>query len=540
MKSTLKIFLAILLASGKMSYSQQSVQIRTTGGTFSPGQGPSTASAGPITMYHRNANNNWSNLASSNPNTNVTFSLANQQYTGFNYTNISTGLVFGAQPTNAALSGTQSVGLRNIFEKMGAYPTSPGGATSSMFDASLSINFSNYGSGNSLSSTGFFSGAATGEPEANGGVFLFTCAQRLFDIGSPYGTNDRYYYGDLVINFNRFVSNPILHIAGLGGSYRYFPVGTGGNSGNPNDWRSAYFSTELEIVGFNGSKIAGNPNLVVPSGTGQILNGSSQPNGGSVSPTPNDIFDDYGAASGSVRVIGTVKTLTLRVYLRGSDASQFGWSALASASGNTVNPVTGDIWSVSVTADATALIPLPSTGVHLDAALNGNNVQLSWKTQTEINTKDFEIERSADGTNFTAIGTKNAAGNSTTETSYSHLDPNMTVPVYYYRLKMNDIDSRFTYSNIAIVRKSGDIKGVRVFPNPASHNLNLQFSNAKGNYTITLYNQAGQEVMAKQAIVQYDVQTVTVERGILPAGYYMINIRNINDGTVKAEKVIFQ
>lgn len=137
-------------------------------------------------------------------------------------------------------------------------------------------------------------------------LYIFTCAQRQYDLASGYGDNDRYYYGDLVINFNRYISNPILHIAGLGGSYRYFPVGAG-NINNPALWRSAYFSTELQVVGFNLSKVSGNDNLNVPAGTGSILNSATTPNGGSVDPTTNDIFNDYGAASGSVRIIGTVK-----------------------------------------------------------------------------------------------------------------------------------------------------------------------------------------------------------------------------------------
>lgn len=520
---------------------QQSVQLRTTGGTYAPGQGPSVSNAGPISMYYRNANNNsFSNLSGSNdPATSVTFSLANQQFTGFNYSNISTGLVFGAQPTLATFSGTQSVAPYNIYNKLGYYTSSPGGPPSSLYKASLSItNWQGWGSGNLLPSTGIFSGATTGEPESNGAVYLFTCAQRQFDLGSAYGDNDKYYYGDLVINFNRYIRNPILHIAGLGGSYRYFPVGAG-NTNNPALWRSAYFSTELEVVGFNLSKISGNNNLNVPAGTGLILNSSSMPNGGSVDPTPNDIFNDYGAASGSVRIVGTVKTLTIKIYLRGSNSSQFGWSALASASGETVNPVTGDIWSVSVSADATELIPLASTGVILTGALNGNDVSLNWKTLTEANTKSFEIERSTDGINYVKVGEKTAAGNSVSEISYSSVDPNMNVPVYYYRLKMLDFDGRFSYSNVVIVRKSM-IKGIKTFPNPATDHVNIEFSNAKGSYNVALVNQLGQQVYSKKVDINNTVQYVRIERGTIPAGMYHVSIHDNNTGEVQSEKVLIK
>ncbi len=84
------------------------------------------------------------------------------------------------------------------------------------------------------------------------------------------------------------------------------------------------------------------------------------------------------------------------------------------------------------------------------------------------------------------------------------------------------------------------VKDIRVYPNPATDNVSLEFNNAKGNYSIRLFNQAGQEVMSKVATVQYEVQTIGVQRNNLPAGYYMIQVRNNNDGSVRAEKVIFQ
>ena len=530
--STLALFALI----GQSTYAQVSVQLRTSSGFTPPGQGPSAAAIPAIPLFGRSATSN--NFSGDNTQTTVGFYFENQQYTGFNYSNISTGLVFGAQPTQASSSGVQAAGVYNMYNKLGYYPTSPGGPTSDMFKASASINYSNYGPANNLASTGMFSGAATGEKEANGGIFLFTCAQRLFDLGSAYGTNNRYYYGDLVINFNRFVQNPIVHVAGLGGSYRYY---TGsGNSNQAANWRSTYFSTELEVVGYTAVKIAGNPNLDIPAGTGQILNSSTQPNGGSVSPTPNDIFNDYGAASGSFRVVGTVKTIRLKVYLRGSDASQFGWSALASASGETVNPVTGDIWAVSVSGDESQLITLPATGMTLTGALNNNNVTLNWKTASEINTKQFEIERSIDGVNYTTIGTKDAAGDSPVESRYSIVDPNMNAQVHYYRIKLTDFDGKVSYSNVIVIRKTGAVKAVKTFPNPVVNAVNLEFSNMKGNYTIELFNKGGQLVHSEKAVIASTVQYVVIQRNSMPAGSYSLRIRNLESGEITTEKIIVQ
>ena len=528
--------LAFFLSIGILGLAQQTVEIPTTSGTFLGGSGPSTAAVGPISLMRDNANsNNFTDATGANV-TNVTMSLANQQYTGLPYAGISTGLVFGAQPTTASGGVVQGVDPGNVFNDLGSFAVSPGGPTDNMFTAANAFP----------SGTGIVSGAlfAPGV-EANGAVFVFTAAQPQFNApGGPTVNNTatRYYYGDLVINFNRFILTPVLHIAGLGGSYRYFPVG-GTDINNASQWLSTYFTTELEIVGFTGVKLSGNSSLVVSGSS--ITNSSLAPSGASVN-TTGGLFDEIGAASGSIRVNANTNSIRLRIYLRGSDASQFAWSAIGQPGagqqvfGGTRNPFPGDIWSVSVSALLTELIPLPATGLKLSAALNGNDVQLNWKTLSEDNSKHFEIERSTDGISYSQIAAKAAAGSSYTERNYSLVDANMTSSIYYYRIKLVDNDGRSTYSNIAIVRKTGGIKGVRTFPNPAISQLNVEFSNAKGDYTVSLFNQVGQEVLTQRANINYSVQYVTINRSNLPAGSYILKIKNTETADSFTEKVVLQ
>lgn len=77
--------------------------------------------------------------------------------------------------------------------------------------------------------------------------------------GSP--VNGRYRMYDLVINFNRPVSNPIIHIAGLGGS---FTATNGDVTG---------FTTEFDLLtpGLSLSRLSGTTTLVVPASQTQIF-----------------------------------------------------------------------------------------------------------------------------------------------------------------------------------------------------------------------------------------------------------------------------
>jgi Secretion system C-terminal sorting domain len=522
----------------KAGFSQPTVELSTS--NFPPAalNGPSTAQVGVIPfMKDINNDNKFQTIGSGSAEyTTATFRFENQVWSGLSYSNISTGLVFGASPTTAVDNvtpgtPTQRVDVLPIYNNLGYYDIFPGGPTDNMFTVDPS-----FPAGTGIVANPVFPNPGN-QIKVNGAVSIFTAAQVLYNnslvipglAGSgtntplPHNAGTRYYYGDLVISLNRYVANPTLHIAGLGGSYRYLPVGLPDINAN---WVSTFFKVELEIDGFNGTKLS-NPT----------------PNGASVSTIPAGTrFDEIGGASGSVRIAANINQIRLKVYLVGSNNSTnpFPWSAPQSAvNGSNRNPFTGDIIWVSVSAASSQLITLPSTGVQLAGALNGSNVQLNWKTQTEINSKHFEVERSTDGVNFSGIGIKDAAGNSVSDRNYDYLDVNVQSDVTYYRLKMVDIDDRYAYSNIVVIRKSkGDIKGVRIYPNPSNGIFNLEFSNAKGTYMMGLYNQAGQEVMRKQLVVDATVQNLPVGSGNLPVGTYLLSIRNSTNTEVYSQQVI--
>jgi hypothetical protein len=116
---------------------------------------------------------------------------------------------------------------------------------------------------------------------------------------------------------------------------------------------------------------------------------------------------------------------------------------------------------------------LPLTQLNFTAELNGKAVQLHWATATEINTKNFVVQRSIDAVHFENIGIVKASGNSTRKTFYQFTDAgslNAGVKKLYYRLQMIDKDGRFTYSKVAIVEILND-KVFVVYPNPAKDHL---------------------------------------------------------------------
>jgi chitinase len=83
------------------------------------------------------------------------------------------------------------------------------------------------------------------------------------------------------------------------------------------------------------------------------------------------------------------------------------------------------------------------------AKTEDNHARLTWETASEVNQKDFEIEKSTDGKNFVSIAiieARNAAA------KYSIVDQNFEQSAYY-RLKMNELNGQSEVSKIVFLEK---------------------------------------------------------------------------------------
>ncbi len=141
---------------------------------------------------------------------------------------------------------------------------------------------------------------------------------------------------------------------------------------------------------------------------------------------------------------------------------------------------------------------LPIQLMDFKASLQANAVQLTWKTATEINSKDFGIQRSVDGLHFTDIGTVPAAGNSTSEKSYEY-DDNQYLEagshLLYYRLQLNDLDGNTKYSSVQTIKLEAQSISLKTYPNPVRKQLSILFGTASSKTaTLTISDVSGQEV----------------------------------------------
>lgn len=156
---------------------------------------------------------------------------------------------------------------------------------------------------------------------------------------------------------------------------------------------------------------------------------------------------------------------------------------------------------------------------------------LSWTTSNEINFAGFTAERSADGNNFEAIGTVAAQlPGGVAEKQYSYTDINTLKDLNYYRLRINDLDGRYKYSNVVAVNANDKAAAsYSVYPNPVhDQDLVIRFNvvpAADGFITIT--DIAGR--ILHNGGVAAGSKSLPVNVKKLPAGIYQIII---NCGTI--------
>jgi hypothetical protein len=165
---------------------------------------------------------------------------------------------------------------------------------------------------------------------------------------------------------------------------------------------------------------------------------------------------------------------------------------------------------------------------------------LKWITASERNSKSFEVEKSANNTDWNYIGEKTAAGNSNSEITYYFNDVNPVVGNNYYRLKMIDNDGSFKYSsviNIPITQVYTN-SFVAVYPNPTSSLLNIDIqSKVNCKTTLKVYDVVGKIVFEENIELTKGINKIQQDYTSLASGTYIMTFTDI-DGVAHKFKFV--
>ncbi|MFA7362200.1 MAG: T9SS type A sorting domain-containing protein, partial [Candidatus Kapaibacterium sp.] len=169
--------------------------------------------------------------------------------------------------------------------------------------------------------------------------------------------------------------------------------------------------------------------------------------------------------------------------------------------------------------------PLPVQLTSFTSSLNGRDVRLTWKTESEINNAGFDIERSVSGSaQWIKAGYVAGKGNSFSPISYTFEDKKLNNGKYDYRLKQIDNNGNFEFhklSNTVEVGLPTKFELSQNYPNPFNPVTKVDFSlPLDSKVSIKLYDITGKEVK-------------TLVNEARTAGYYTVqfNASNLSSGT---------
>ena len=178
--------------------------------------------------------------------------------------------------------------------------------------------------------------------------------------------------------------------------------------------------------------------------------------------------------------------------------------------------------------------PLPITLVSFTGKKSGGSSDLNWITQTESNNSHFIIERSGNGTDFTALSGRISSqapnGNSAQPLSYTYTDATPAKGINYYRLVQVDKDGKTTVSKTIQLRFDGGYN-ISLYPNPAISFINVNGTVAeRSDLQIRLTDLTGKMITTTTLKGQMGKWNTQLPVSRLAAGTYYVSV--IKDNTI--------
>lgn len=179
---------------------------------------------------------------------------------------------------------------------------------------------------------------------------------------------------------------------------------------------------------------------------------------------------------------------------------------------------TSEFGGVSVAAN------LPVHFISFNGRVKDGKSLLTWATAEEQNNSHFEVQKSTNGSTYTAIGKVNPKGGLNNQ--YDFTDETPIAGVNYYRLKQVDLDGRFMYSKVLILRGNLEKFAVKAGPNPFAGTISLFYQLEKDELLqVRLYDQGGRMVKQYTTRGGAGVNTYSItDLNTLPKGNYTLEL----------------
>ena len=156
---------------------------------------------------------------------------------------------------------------------------------------------------------------------------------------------------------------------------------------------------------------------------------------------------------------------------------------------------------------------------------NNTNALLNWQIGESINFRQFEVEMSLDGINYSATG---IVAYSVGKADYQFSQRIHSGILYYFRLKLVDENSSYKYSNIVTLRAQeiASESALVILTNPATAGSTLKIkATSNQSATLNVYDESGRLLRFKPVSLKAGIQLVDVtETNGLATGTYLLQM----------------
>jgi hypothetical protein len=182
------------------------------------------------------------------------------------------------------------------------------------------------------------------------------------------------------------------------------------------------------------------------------------------------------------------------------------------------------VYNVACSIEIILEVPLAINWNSFIVDLTDNIPVLNWSAEFGSGVV-FEIQRSYDGRNFSAI---KELPYETGQSEYEYKDRmvNTQAPIVYYRIKATEISGIEKYTQTRTVKFSNKPGSIYTAPNPFTNNFVINYKAAeKETITIRMFNVSGQQMLVKNVTVNNGNNNINItEAAQLAKGIYVIQV----------------
>jgi hypothetical protein len=184
--------------------------------------------------------------------------------------------------------------------------------------------------------------------------------------------------------------------------------------------------------------------------------------------------------------------------------------------------------------------PLSISGLDFSGSLQGENVQLRWKTQPQFDARTFVIERSHAGGPFIAIGTVAASVSTDISNLYYFTDNNAPTGLLQYRIRILKPSGAPAFTQV-LKFDIGTGVALSVMPNPVTDAFDVRFGKVtSAGFNVKLIGLDGRiYINTPVTVTAGEIKHFSRPHGTAK-GLYFLEIQNVTTGEKKSFKLVFQ